>query len=953
MRNYTTLLIIILSIITVKLSAVPATPYPIKITQPDGSEITVYLKGDEYFRYKTTLDGYLLAENDKGVLCYAKKENGRIKPSAIKASDINRRNVIEKTLLLSFERNPDLSSLSLSNRLSRISKAPAVENEANDFPLTGSPKSLVILVNFSDKNYVTENPGVAFTALLNQPGYSANGGTGSALDYFRDASNGAFTPVFDVVGPYTLPQTLAFYGTNVNEEDTNPRQMVIDACKLADDNGVNFANYDTDGDGIVDNVFIYYAGYNEAEGAPANTVWPHRWSLANLSTKFDGKSIYDYACTSELKGTSGTNMCGIGTFCHEFGHVLGLPDYYPTSSTLTHYTVRNWNIMDYGAYLNNGRTPPTYSAYDRFYLKWLVPVELKTPQNVTLPPLLSSNKAYIITQNGNHNLNGSNPSPTEFFVLENRQRTGWDAYLPASGMLVTRINYNATTWNNNTPNNDPNNMGYDIMEADGIGSSGTMAGDTYPGNYNVTTFTPTLRNGTVLNKKLSFIETAGQNISFRFMGGKYVPNIQVKGELSTFSTVHGTPSAVQKIKVYGSSLTDSIRISSLYNLHFEIQKDGDSSWKKYRALAPVDSIVDTTVINIRYNPLTPSINYTHQDQFTISSKSAESITILTAGISSRKVYITAPVAYSATDVQQNSYIANWSIVPDNEKNASGYYLTAYSISDGQSTIKQGFDNGLNSSSDWKITATSVSTTNGFSGEKIPAIIFEENNEYILSETYPAPATGVSVLLKSVTGTNGTLALEAWNGTLWTVIENIPVTSTLNETKKYSFTTDKNYTRFRFTYKKGSGALAIDDVTASFDKQIDFLCNNKWITSNTDTLYNLVPGREHFYKVKSSDKTYVTGSTTNLLYENISGYSNIIAVTTKEDTNLKKLHVSVNKNGDPIAIIPVTGKTLYIYNTIGELVKSFITTQNVINLNNLPKNQIYILKYEQRRAKIVL
>lgn len=944
--------LIAFSYISLNLFAIPATPFPIRMTQPDGSEITVYLKGDEFFRYKTTLDGYLLAENDKGVLCYARHENGKIKSSGIRAKDIDKRGIIEKTLIKTFEKNPELTAISIANKTLKLAKAPAAANQANAFPLTGSPKSLVILVNFSDLNFVTATPNAAFTSLLNQPGYSTNGGTGSAKDYFRDASNGAFTPVFDIVGPFTLPQTYAFYGTNVNDEDTNPRQMVIDACKLADDNGVNFADYDTDGDGIVDNVFIYYAGYNEAEGASKNTIWPHRWSLANMATKFDGKSIYDYACTSELKSNTGSNMCGIGTFCHEFGHVLGLPDYYPTN-TSTHYTLKNWNIMDYGAYLNEGRTPPTYSAYDRFFLNWLTPVELKTPQNVTLPPLLSSNKAYLITQNGNHNLNGANPNPTEFFMLENRQKTGWDAYLPASGMLITRINYNATTWNNNSPNNDPNNMGVDIMEADGIGSSGTMAGDTYPGVYNISAFTPTLRSGTVVNKKLTYIETSGQNIVFRFMGGKYVPNIQTKGEFTSFSTVQGTPSEAQNIKVYGSSLIDSIRIACLYNIHFEFKKEGTSKWSKYLALAPVDSIVDTTIINVRYNPTTPSLNYSHVETLSLSSKSAEKVSYSLSGTSTRKVYITPPVAYTATDIQQNSYVANWSIVPDNEKNASGYYLTAYSISDGQSTIKQGFDNGLGSSPDWKIIASSVSTSNTYSGEKVPAIVFEQNNEYIQTEVYPAPATSVSVLLKSVGGNNGTLAVGAWNGSVWTTVGNIAVTSALNETKSFSFSTDKNYTRFRFTYTKGNGALAIDDVTASFDKQIDFLCSNKWVTANSDTLINLVPGREHFYKVKSSDKTYVSGSTTELLYENISEYSNIISLTTAEDTNLKKLHVSVDENGNVIVIIPQTGKTLYIYNTIGELVKRFTTTKNVIDLSNLPKNQIYILKYEQRRAKIVL
>ena len=952
MKKIRTILFLALISIFQNSNAIPALPYPIKITQPDGSEITIYLKGDEFFRYKTTLDGYLLAENENGVLCYAKKENGKIKSSGIKASEINKRGIIEKTLVKTFSKDTDLTALIRTAKASRIAKLPSDVSQVNSFPLTGSPKSLVILVNFSDVSFVTANSNQEFTNLLNQTNYSTNGGTGSAKDYFRDASNGTFDPQFIVVGPYTLPQTTAYYGANTNDEDANPRQMVIDACKLADDNGVNFADYDVDGDGIVDNVFIYYAGHNEAEGASANTVWPHRWSLSNLSTKFDGKSIYDYACTSELKNASGTVMCGIGTFCHEFGHVLGLPDYYATNNA-SHFTLKQWNIMDYGAYLNEGHTPPTYSAYDRFYLHWLVPIELKTAQNVTIEPLLTSNQAYLISQNGNHNLIGDNPNPTEFFILENRQKTGWDKYLPASGMLITRINYNATTWYNNSPNNDPNNMGVDIMEADGVGSSGSISGDTYPGSYNVTSYTPILRGGTVLSsKKLTYIESSGQNILFRFMGGKYTPNIQTKGSLSPFTTIQGTPSEVQQVKIFASSLIDSLRIKCLYNLHFEFQVDGDSKWYKQISISPVDSIIDTTIINIRYNPTAASINYSHVENFVFSSKSAESISLAASGISSRKVYITAPIAYDATEINSNSFIANWSIVPDNEKNASGYYLTAYSSTDGQSTITQGFDNGLTSSIDWEINASSVTTTPTYSGLKIPAIILEQNNDNIITEIYPEPVSSISVYLKSLGGSGGSLSIDGWNGNTWATISNIVVTPSLAETKQFSFGSN-NYYKFRINYSKGTGSIAIDDFSATINKQIDYIYKNKWLTVNTDTLSNLAPGVDHFYKVKSSDKTYASGASTAILYENISDYSNIIKVTTSQDTDLKKLHVSMNKDGKIFAIVPQTGKTLYIYNTVGTLLKSVFCTKNVIDLSNLSKNQVYILKYESRRAKIAL
>ena len=213
------------------------------------------------------------------------------------------------------------------------SKAPATPLSSG-FPKVGSPRSLVILVNFADKSFVVPDPKAAFSRLLNTEGYNENGGTGSARDYFRASSNGQFNPNFDVVGPYTLPNTMAYYGGNDSDDyDLRPADMVIHACSLANE-FVNFADYDIDNDGYVDNVFIYYAGFNEAEGANENTVWPHRWVVYSGnytgSKVFDGKTVYDYACTSELKGSSGSTMCGIGTFTHEFGHVIGLPDHYHT-----------------------------------------------------------------------------------------------------------------------------------------------------------------------------------------------------------------------------------------------------------------------------------------------------------------------------------------------------------------------------------------------------------------------------------------------------------------------------------------------------------------------------------------------------------------------------------------------------------------------------------------------
>ncbi|HRZ97737.1 MAG TPA: M6 family metalloprotease domain-containing protein [Paludibacter sp.] len=934
------------------LYAIKASPYPISITQKDGTQISYYIKGDEFFHYKTTLDNYAIVPDEKGIFNYGiQNSEGRLISSGVKVNEINRRTTGEKNFIKTQLKDIDVRSIrkaQISNGRSNMKSALTAEKA---YPLAGTPKSLVILVNFADKSYITPDPKTAFTNLLNQQGYSANGGTGSARDYFRDASNGVFNPQFDVVGPYTMNKTMAYYGENVSDQDKDPRQMVIDACTLADADGVDFTQYDTDNNGYVDNIFIYYAGNNEAEGAPANTIWPHRWGLSNNNTKFDGKTIQGYACTSELRGAATTTMCGIGTFCHEFGHVLGLVDYYITSGSSNHQTLSYWNIMDAGAYLNMGRTPPTYSAFDRFYLNWLTPIELKTPQNVELNALNTSNKAYIITQNGDHNLNGSNPYPVEFLTLENRQRTGWDSYLPGHGLIVSRIFYNASSWYSNEPNNNDATQGYDIIEADGLASDNNLGGDPFPGTQNVNTYSPKLRLGTSINKPLTLIKETNGVITFRFMGGSgTIPSITTKNIINNFTTVHGTPSAVQTLIVNGKKLIADIQISFSNKIHFEIKKstDPESAWAKSLTLTPnADSIVADAEIQIRYNPTEPSYSDFHNDILSLTSAEAEKVTMSFIGISTRPVYVVPPVANEATEVTMGSFIANWNAVND----ASGYYLTAYFTTNDNSEITQGFDNGLTAPLGWTITANAVSSSADFSGKAIPAIQFKNIGDYIQTEEYILPPATISYYAKSLSGSDGYLLTHAWDGNKWTKIDSLSVTSTLAQTKTLTLGADNNYKRFKFTYFKGSGYLVVDDITASFTQKIELILDNKWVTATTDTLINLLSDKDYFYKIKASDKTYNFNN--SIKYENITAFSNIIPVKTLKDLDAELLLAIPESDGSIKIIVPTTEGTIYIYNALGQKLRAINPVSNIIRITDLPKNQLYILQFGKRRAKIAL
>ena len=956
-------LILFFSVSTIYISrlyAVRATPYPITITQTDGSVITIRLHGDEFFSYKTTLDGYTLVPNSKGILTYAQKDaTGNIFSSGVKANNAEKRLNKEKVFVKSLTPYLNFNKQNLSNRSLRAPNANSSSTIQKSYPKTGSPKSLIILVNFSDKSFITSTPQTAYTNLLNQDGYSTNGGTGSARDYFMASTYGKFSPTFDVVGPYTLPQTLDYYGKNdANKQDTNPRQMVIDACAAADVAGLDFTQYDTDNDGRVDNIFVYYAGYNEAEHGPTNTIWPHRWSLANTNTKFDGKIIYDYSCTSELSGASGSNMCGIGTFCHEFGHVLGLPDYYDTSDTQTH-TLDYWDIMDAGPYLNNGRTPPTYSVYDRFYLGYITPEQIKSPSFLTLKPIYqektqpanTTNQAYLFSST-THNLSGLSPSPTEFFMVEYRKKTGWDAYLPAEGMLIWHIDYNNTAWNNNTPNNyTGTSQTYSSHMR--VYLQPLVGSTTTPGTaFTIGSFSPTTWAGTDINRPITYIKKTSDSITFRFMGWGKIPTISTFGQITQFTTVQGTPSVTKTITVSGMKLVGNLNISFLNILHFEIKKESDpeNSWAKTLILIQTDSIVSNQKIQIRYNPTEPSFSSTHIDSLLIKSTNAETIKIGLSGSSSRKISVVPPIAIDATELSIASFRANWKQTFD----ATGYYLTVYNISNGSSELTEGFDNGKKAPIDWTINVDTISGSNVYFGLKTPSLQFSNTGEYVETEKYLLPVTKLSFYIRSIGATNGGFLVKAQNAqSNWVKVDSIPVTTALFEkNKSYTFDESLGYNRFRFTYTKGNGSVTLDDVTIGFSKLLEYNAREEWISDTTSNISNLVSNRDYYYKVKASDKFLNPDST--IKYENITNFSNLVQVRTFENkSKANALIAVVDINGIVTVIIPSTTEIINVYNILGQRIRSISTNYNKVEIGDLPRKQAYILQAGSLRTKIVL
>ena len=289
--------------------------------------------------------------------------------------------------------------------------------------------------------------------------------------------------------------------------------MIIDACDLADDL-IDFTDYDRDKDGFIDCVYVFYAGEGEATDGGEDTVWPHSWQITAVdkSTKhiYDGVQLDYYACGNEwVDGGSES----IGTFVHEFSHVMGLPDLYCTSSASV-FSPGKWSVMDYGLYLNDGKTPPYYTAFERLAMGWIIPVELTDPADITLKPI-SENEARIIRTDNEY----------EYFLLENRQQEGWDSYLPHHGMLVWHIDFDKGVWVDNEVNNQRRHQRVDILEADNRQSDFTVTGDPFPGDNDVSsltaTTTPSLTSwaGEDLGASITEITETDGVIAFKFNGG--------------------------------------------------------------------------------------------------------------------------------------------------------------------------------------------------------------------------------------------------------------------------------------------------------------------------------------------------------------------------------------------------------------------------------------------------
>lgn len=493
------LLSLILLVLTLSTFAVPAYRGWQTKSQPDGTTIQVRLIGDEFYHYWQDQAGNVVKCDSLG---YWHVVESQPTPATIKA----RR-----------QASPMLQS--------RPKKAVGAPNLA--------PRGLVILVNFKDSQFKSANSS-AMNDLMNSSSYTYNGATGSVRQFFSDQSDGQYTPEFDVIGPVTLSNNVAHYGANVDDErgqDQLPGDMVVEACSIANaQHAVDFTRYDNDSDGYVDFVYIIYAGKGEADGGAANTIWPHSWDLESAAyydncsytssqRRFDGKYILNYACSGEIDGQTSARA-GIGTIVHEYSHVIGLPDLYDIDYGQNYEneaTPGTWHVMDGGSYNNDGNTPPNYTIYDKYFLGWKTPTNLgATAQNLSLKAAGTDGyNAYQITS-GNSPLAAT--STTTAYYIENRQQSGWDAHVPGHGLVIWKLMYNQTAWNNNGPNDTDGILRYTIVSASGATTGIGTAADPFPGTQRETEWRGvngkpllniTEKNGII---SLSYIEEVDESI---------------------------------------------------------------------------------------------------------------------------------------------------------------------------------------------------------------------------------------------------------------------------------------------------------------------------------------------------------------------------------------------------------------------------------------------------------
>ena len=593
--------------------AVKAAPFLINSTQPDGSVVSIRKVGNEHFNYTLTGEDSVLVVRDSsgfwnyadehgkktGMRVHAKSKRGAKEKNFLKKR--NSRQILEKFREKRLKQHqeqqadPSLGPMMLQSS----TDDPQMANEwggwgwggwtqpedpvqntnwpkqptLNTVQKEGDVRGLVILVQFSDVKFKRDNAQEEYLNYLNQEGYSNYNMSGSVRDFFIGNSNGKYRPTFDVAGPITLKGTRDSYGSLVDS-----RNMAAGAVKAVSEamdslvaRNVDFTPYDSDGDRVVDFVYMIYAGVGSADTDVQSAIWPHSYNVPKRLTR--NMSMNRYACSPEIDGQaymyrkSTDALNGIGTFCHEFSHVLGLMDHYDVnvnnSKTRTRYTPGPWDLMDAGSYncpqnrfYTTSCSPANMSAFEKFSLGWLVPRRLEVSDTTVVLKAVQENDGLVLTSDNDN----------EYYFVEFRQNTGFDKGLPDKGMLVWHINYDRYSWMYNEINvSDP--MHVDLIEADGRADAYTVAADAFP-TSRVNSFNGFKTwAGDSLGLEIYDIKIVDDHAEFKTRGNRVSPvpessSSSAKVSSSSVAESSSSKESSSSVEVSSSSVRSAVKESS-------------------------------------------------------------------------------------------------------------------------------------------------------------------------------------------------------------------------------------------------------------------------------------------------------------------------------------------------------------------------------------------------------
>lgn len=863
--------------------AMPASPKPVVMGDGRGGFIEVMVHGDEHCHAVTDTAAVTLMFRDKSGMLQA---GGSFDAEEFRAS------ARRKAPLRRLVGNP------------------------NKFPCYGSQRSVAILVEFPEmqrhpqgRRFQSKAPRDLFDRLLNADNYSDDGATGSVRQYFLDSSNGVFDLTFDVFGPVMLSNDVSYYC-----EELNSWEMVEEACRVVDGE-VNFADYDRDFDGVIDNVYIFYAGPGGATGGdPSDCIWQHASDVELLSGRqftFDGVRLNHYACSNEyrdvtdpLTGSVTRQTEGIGTVCHEFSHVLGLPDLYDVNYS-GHSSPGVWDVMDTGCHLNESRTPAAYSALDRMLLGWLEPETIgDAPRTLSLPSICTSNKAYRIPTS----------NPDEFFLLENRQQSGWDAALPGHGMLLWRINYQDSYWAANQVNTGNSASHAFIVCADGRIGEGTYPGDPFPGAANVTGLNddgyPNMLSsrGERTNAPLSSIIEAGGIISFDVC--RAVTSLE---KVTGLRAADVTPTAF-------TAEWDAIPMSPAYVLNVTTGADN----------TPVGIYSDLNVVgtSVRVTGLEPGTVYTFSVHGVSGSVTGEESDPCVVSTPEMSFAYSAPAGLELIPAGSDSFSAGWEPL----EGAVDYALTVLTMRRGDERMAVAdFAGGIEAlPAGWTTNCISTLSMNGYYGKSAPALTMGADYARIQSPLLGNELLSVEFWYRERTPSGlSSIAVEVLTDRQWTEIERVELTAATTSGETHVVPAElipESAVAVRLIYHRvDKGTLAVDDVKITYRGEDEATPIDGWTdrrlgsNATSATVSSLLPATEYYCYVRGIDADDV-----------LSAPSDMVAVITDSDSAID----SIVADGD-------AGESC-LYDLRGRLVNPASATPG-----------IYILKTAKETKKLIL